>query len=159
MRTNCLIIWKTSKMFLISTLAAKLYNWRYTWFCTHYEPDEWTTDEADTWSFGPDDITFDSIPYNVCMNWHVVLDKYFEDDRPINLPSDKHYSDLCRSKLDNAGLVPYYFRYGIPFPDEFIYMLHNMNASNEDGERVLRDNLTPTQLEEFEKEQQDYAWA
>lgn len=139
-------------------LAVKLYNWRYKWFCDHYEPEEWTTDDADNWSFGdgPEAITFDSIPYNVCMNWHVVLDKYFEDDRPIHLPSDKHYSDLCRAKLDNEGLVPYYFRCCIPFPDEFMYMLHNMNASNEDGERVLRDNLTPLQLEDFEKEQQDY---
>ena len=140
-------------------LAVKLYNWRYKWFCDHYEHEEWITDCAtDNWSFGdgPEDITFDSIPYNVCMNWEVVLDKYFEDDRPIHLPSDKHYSDLCRAKLDNEGLVPYYFRCSIPFPDEFIYMLHNMNASNEDGERILRNNLTPLQLEDYEKEQQDY---
>ncbi len=125
-------------------LAVKLYNWRYKWFCDHYEPEDDATD------------SIPYIPYNVCMNWHVVLDKYFEDDWPIYLPGDKHYSDLWRAKLDNEGLVPYYFRCCIPFPDEFIYMLHNMNASNEDGERLLRDNLTPLQLEDFEKEQQNY---
>jgi len=133
-------------------LAVKLYNWRYEWFCVHYKSEEWTTDN---WF---EDITFDNIPYNVCMNWTMVLDKYFENDRPIYLPSDKHYSDLCRAKLDNEGIVVYYFRCCIPFPDEFINMLYNMNASNEDGERVLRDNLTPLQLEDFEKDQNDYAW-
>jgi hypothetical protein len=138
-------------------LAVKLYNWRYKWFCDHYESEEWTTDDADNWSFGHEDITFDSIPYNVCMKWPVVLDKYFDDDRPIYLPSDKHYSDMCRAKLDNGGIVPYYFRCCIPFPDEFIYMLHN-NSSNEDGESALRDNLTQLQLEDFEKEQNDYMW-
>lgn len=137
-------------------LAVKLYNWRYQWFCDHYKPDEWTTDDVDDVGF--EDITFDSIPYNVCMNWQVVLDKYFEDDRPIHLPSNKHYSDLCRAKLDNEGLVVYYFRCCIPFPDEFIQMLHNMNASNEDGERILRNNLTPLQLEDYEKEQENYLW-
>jgi hypothetical protein len=134
-------------------LAVKLYNWRYRWFCDHYTSVAWTTDDG---AF--EDVTFDSIPYNVCRNWHMVLDKYFEDDRPIHLPSDKHYSDLCRAKLDNEGLVVYYFRCCIPFPDEFMHMLHNTNASNEDGERVLRDNLSPLQLEDFEKEQNDYAW-
>lgn len=126
-------------------LAVKLYNWRYKWFCDHY-----------AWSF--EDITFDSIPYNVCMNWQVVLDKYFEDDRPIHLPSDKHYSDLCRAKLDNDGIIPYYFRCSIPFPEDFEDMLNNPNATHEEGEQVLKNNLTPNQLEDLEKETLDYAW-
>jgi hypothetical protein len=135
-------------------LTVKLYNWRYKWFCNHYKPEVWTTDDGEDLS----DITFDSIPYNICMNWHMVLDKYFEEDTPIYLPSDKHYSNLCRVQLDNAGIVQYYFRYCIPFPDQFIYMLHDINASNEDGERVLIDNLSPLQLEDFQREQQDYLW-
>lgn len=139
-------------------LAVKLYNWRYEWFCEHYETEEWITYDADNWSFGDEQEAISSISCNVCMNWDVVLHMYFEDDRPIYLPSDKHHSDLCRAKLDGEGLVPYYFRCGIPFPDEFIYMLH-VNASNEDGERVLRDNMTPLQLEDFEKEQKDYYYA
>jgi len=134
-------------------LAVKLYNWRYKWFCDYYEYEEWTTDN---WSF-EEDIVFDSIPYNVCMNWQLVLDKYFDNDRPIHLPSNKNYSKMCRAKLDNEGLVPYYFRYNIPFPHQFIEMIEN-NNSNEDGERVLRDNLTVLQFEDYEKEQLDYCY-
>ncbi len=134
-------------------LAARLYNWRYRWFCNHYEPDTWITD-GDIWFEG--DVTFDSIPYNVCRNWQSVLDKYFEDTRPINLPSDKQYSDFCRETLDNGGLVPYYLRCSIPFPKAFTDMLDDINATNQDGERVLKKNLTPLQLDDYYKEQEDY---
>jgi hypothetical protein len=124
-------------------LAVKLYNWRYKWFCEHYDTEQWITDSL-----------FDSITYNVCMNWQEVLDKYFEDDRPIYLQSNKHYSDMCRAKLDNGGIVPFYFRCNIPFPSEF----EDMMNTSEDGERILKNNLTTTQLEDFEKEMIDYAW-
>ncbi|UUT40498.1 hypothetical protein [carnivorous sponge associated iridovirus] len=125
-------------------LAAKLYNWRYEWFCDHYYIED-----------------INSIPYNVCMNWPMVLDKYFEDvedDGQFYLLRADYYSNLCRAKIDNEGLVPYYFRYCIPFPDEFMHMLNDTNATNEDGERVLIANMTQLQLEVYEKEQQDYEW-
>lgn len=131
-------------------LAVKLYNWRYKWFCDHYEPEEWTIEDDTAWSF--EEITFDSISFNVCRNWNLVLDKYFEDERPIFLTADKQASNQCRNKLDNEGLIPYYFRYEIPFPSEF---LTNPNLSNDDGERILKDNLTALQLEDYEKEQAD----
>jgi len=101
-------------------------------------------------------VTFDSIPYNVCRNWQSVLDKYFEDTRPINLPSDKQYSDFCRETLDNGGLVPYYLRCSIPFPKAFTDMLDDRKATNQDGERVLKKNLTFLQLDDYYKEQEDY---
>ena len=135
-------------------LAAKLYNWRYKWFCEHYEPHDWTTDDGDLWSF--EEITFDSIPYNVCTNWDVDLDKYFEADRPIYLPSDKMYSDICRSKIDNGGIVPFYFRSQIDIPEHFELMFTDITATNEDGEAVLKNNLTQLQLEDYEKNQEDY---
>jgi hypothetical protein len=133
-------------------LAIKLYNWRYKWFCDHYES-EWITDDSGS-SFN----TFDTIPYNVCMNWQVVLDKYFEDYRPIYLPSDKYYSDMCRSKLDNGEIISYYFRSEIPIPEEFEDMLNDHTATNSDGERLLMENLMPNQLIDFEKEMADYEW-
>lgn len=137
-------------------LAVKLYNWRYTWFCNNYESENWATQNSGESSF--EEMTFDTIPYNICMNWHMVLDKYFEEDRPIYLPSDKHYSDMCRSKLDNEGIIQYYFRSNIPFPYEFEHMLNDPTATDIDGEQVLRDNLTIVQLEDLEKDMLDYSY-
>jgi hypothetical protein len=142
-------------------LAIKLYNWRCNWFYDHYEAEEWTNDDGLKWSVDNiDEITFNSIPFNVCMNWHMVLDKYYQDDRPIDLPSDKYYSDICREKLDNGSLPAYYFRNNIQFPIEFMNMFYDLiNFSHYEGERALKDNLTPSQLEDYHREQQDYYYA
>lgn len=134
-------------------LAVKLYNWRYKWFCEHY--DDWTIENYES---DCGEITVDVIPYNVCMNWQSVLEKYFDDVRPIKLPICKHYSDICRSKLDNEGIVQYYFRCNIPIPNEFEEMLDDQTATNEDGDKILMDNLSVDQLEDFEKEMIDYDW-
>lgn len=137
-------------------LAVKLYNWRYKWFRDHYESEDWPTkNNWGGWSF--EDVTFDSIPYNVCMNWDTVLNNYFEENiKSVYLPSNKKYSDICRVKLEREGLVPFYFRCNIPFPDNFINMINQNVNLNEDGDQILKNNLTPLQFEDFKKDQQEY---
>jgi hypothetical protein len=129
-------------------LAIKLYNWRLKWFSDHYEEE---TDEHSR-----EDISFNCVPYNLCMNWEKVLHEYYnKNETPINLPSNKEYSDICRSKIENTGIVYFYFKSKIPFPSDFLYMLNTNSSSKEEGEQSLIDNLTPSQLEEFRRYTQE----
>jgi hypothetical protein len=85
---------------------------------------------------------FDSIPYNLTTQWHKVLENYFNDDKNIYLDINQAYSERCRTLFDNGGLISYYFRCQIPFPNQFESMMEQ-NTLNENGEQILALALRP----------------
>jgi hypothetical protein len=137
-------------------LAIKLYNWRYKWFVDHFQYDDWDIENDE---FSIESFTFNVLPFNLCMNWSHILTEYFGSVRPIILESNKDQSKECRTVLENGGLVAFYFRCNIPFPQQFLQLINNNMCGTIEGENILRNNLTPEQLFDFENDQKDYLYS